>query len=154
MLTLIVAALIWDVRSRSCDLWTMEINACAAQCQSVSEKKVWRIQSIAWCKMASRSALDIFELFLRIPRFVAYYLYMVIKYTCSGPIKNKSLYCDPFCCFCYLGSVCFCCRCCCRDDILERAKLKAKKLRLTFDQWLVKLIFGREGGVVERVNDA
>ena len=37
---------------------------------------------------------------------------------------------------------------------MERAKLKAKKLRLTFDQWLVKLIFGQEGGVVERVNDA
>ena len=37
---------------------------------------------------------------------------------------------------------------------MERAKLKAKKLRLTFDQWLVKLVFGREGGMVERVNNA
>ena len=103
-------------------------------------------------------AFDTFDEFVKftlLPHIVVYYLYMVVKYIpiISSRIRNVNSLTQPFSIFCLLTCGCFC-HCCCNccgsaSNLLK----KVVEYNLKFDRWLIKLLLGREEGVVERHHD-
>ena len=74
------------------------------------------------------------------------YRALVFYQTNAEDDKHFSLFCLlTCCCFC-----CCCCNCCKRADNLLT---KVVKYNLKFGRWLIKLLLGREEGVVERHHD-
>ena len=108
-------------------------------------------------------AFDIFDEFVNFilwPHLVGYLFYVSIKTMsvwleimydpeCSGPEDED----EHYSLFCFLTCGCFfhcCCNCCKRAN---NPITKAMTYNLEFDRWLIKLLLGREEGVVERHHD-
>ena len=51
-----------------------------------------------------------------------------------------------FCC-------CFCCCCCTKENLCCKAWKKAKHYRSKLDRWMIKILLGKQEGVVERFED-
>ena len=113
--------------------------------------------------------LDDFIHFVIWPHIMVYILYFVVKYLTlileiiyyftdqhsEADEENHSLFCLlTCCCFCCCCCNCFCCRYCCNCcNSAENLIKTIIKYNLKFDRWLIKLLLGREEGVVERHND-
>ena len=109
--------------------------------------------------------LDDFVSFIFVPHLMVYIIYITIKCHVSvslevlcNLIDHHKLDCDEdsahFSLFCILtfGCFCGCCgNCCCFANDLFVTVIEYS---LNFDRWLIKLLLGRGGGVIERHHDA
>ena len=99
-------------------------------------------------------AFDMFDEFVHFitwPHSVAYILYILAKYVSflfyrEGAVRLFKLLVNAFP-GCYFCSFCNC------SESANNLITKAFNLNMEFDRWLIKLLLGREEGVVERHHD-
>ena len=96
---------------------------------------------------------DEFVHFIIWPHIVVYILYFIVKYLSFLSFSLLYHRSGDYSFFCVFTCGCFC-RCCCNCCCCTKKLLtKAIKYNLKFDRWLIKLLLGREEGVVERHHD-